>query len=136
MRESTARAYLKPVRKRSNLTVITKADVEKIVFEDNKAVGVKYRRNNKTFTIRADKEVILSAGSIGSPTLLQLSGVGPADVLKQAGVEVVKDLPGVGENLQDHLEVYFQYYCTKPITLNSKLGWLSMGLIGVTVALL
>ncbi|KOO11502.1 hypothetical protein AKJ18_28785, partial [Vibrio xuii] len=78
----------------------------------------------------ATKEVISSAGSIGSVQLLQLSGIGPKAVLEKAGVEVAHDLPGVGENLQDHLEVYFQYHCKQPITLNSKLGLVSKGLIG------
>ena len=82
-------------------------------------------------TIKAKKEVLLCAGSIGSPHLLQLSGIGPKEVLNNAGVEVVHELPGVGENLQDHLEVYFQYNCKKPITLNSKLNLFSKGLIGV-----
>jgi choline dehydrogenase-like flavoprotein len=81
--------------------------------------------------LKAKKEVILSAGSIGSPQLLQLSGIGPKQVLSNAGVELVHELPGVGENLQDHLEVYFQYHCKKPITLNSKLNLFSKGLIGV-----
>ena len=75
--------------------------------------------------------MILCAGSIGSPQLLQLSGIGPKEVLNNAGVEVLHELPGVGENLQDHLEVYFQYNCKKPITLNSKLNLFSKGLIGV-----
>ena len=75
--------------------------------------------------------MILSAGSIGSPQLLQLSGIGPKQVLSNAGVELEHELPGVGENLQDHLEVYFQYHCKKPITLNSKLNFFSKGLIGV-----
>ena len=76
------------------------------------------------------REVIVSAGSIGSPALLQRSGIGPGQVLQDAGVDVVHDLPGVGENLQDHLEVYFQYRCTRPITLNSKIGLFSKFLIG------
>jgi choline dehydrogenase len=81
-------------------------------------------------TVRAEREVILSAGSIGSPMLLQLSGVGPGRVLQDAGVPVVHDLPGVGENLQDHLEVYFQFRCTQPITLNNQLDPFHKFLIG------
>ncbi|MBT2916483.1 GMC family oxidoreductase N-terminal domain-containing protein, partial [Vibrio anguillarum] len=76
------------------------------------------------------REVISSAGSIGSPQLLQLSGIGPKALLEQVGVKLKQDLPGVGENLQDHLEIYFQYHCKQPITLNSKLGLISKGLIG------
>ena len=88
------------------------------------------KSNGQTVQARAAREVILAAGSIGSPMLLQLSGIGPAAVLEAAGVTPVHDLPGVGENLQDHLEVYFQYRCTQPISLNSKLGLISKGLIG------
>ena len=91
--------------------------------------GVREKRPDHRRTMRTT-EVILSAGSIGSPQLLQLSGIGPKNVLRDAGVEVVQDLPGVGENLQDHLEVYFQFHCKQPISLNSKLGLISKGLIG------
>ncbi|RUM52125.1 MAG: choline dehydrogenase, partial [Marinomonas sp.] len=89
-----------------------------------------FRVNAQKQQATASKEVILSAGSIGSPTILQRSGVGPKAVLENANVPVVHDLPGVGENLQDHLEVYFQYWCKQPVTLNSKLGLISKGLIG------
>ena len=94
------------------------------------ATGIEFSKNGQTQQATASKEVILSAGSVGSPQLLQLSGVGPKDVLEKAGVPVLHELPGVGENLQDHLEVYFQYYCKQPVTLNSKLGLISKGLIG------
>jgi choline dehydrogenase len=130
VRHSTALAYLDPAKKRKNLTVITKALSNKVLFEGKKAIGVEYRRGNKTVSVYANKEVILSAGSIGSPTLLQHSGIGPKAVLEKAGVPLLHDLPGVGENLQDHLEVYFQFYCKKPITLNGKLDLVSKGLIG------
>jgi len=134
VRSSTSNAYLRRAMKRPNLTVITKVLTRKIITtregEQVSAIGVSYERKGKLFTASATKEVISSAGSIGSPQLLQLSGIGPADVLQKAGVEPVKDLPGVGENLQDHLEVYFQYKCKQPITLNSKLNLFSMGLIG------
>jgi len=102
----------------------------KVIFEGKQAVGIEYSKDGNTQQVRANKEVILSAGSVGSPQLLQLSGVGPKDVLEKAGVSLVHELPGVGENLQDHLEVYFQYYCKKPVTLNNKLGLISKGLIG------
>ena len=130
VRWSTANAYLKPVLHRPNLTVVSNVLCEKIVIEQGSAVGVRYVQGGNSVTARCNAEVILSAGSIGSPMLLQLSGVGPAHALQAAGVAVVQDLPGVGENLQDHLEVYFQYECTQPITLNAKLNPWSKFLIG------
>ena len=130
VRHSTAKAYLNQAKQRSNLTIITKALVNRVLFKGKTAIGVEYQRGNKTLKAYANKEVILSAGSIGSPILLQLSGVGPREVLEQAGVEVLHPLPGVGENLQDHLEVYFQFHCKQPITLNGKLGLIAKGLIG------
>ncbi|WP_067583835.1 choline dehydrogenase [Endozoicomonas ascidiicola] len=129
-RWSTANAYLRPAMKRPNLTVITHALVHKLILEDKTAVGVRYERNGKIQEVRANKEVILSAGSVGSPHILQLSGIGPKPVLENAGIDVVHALPGVGENLQDHLEFYFQFKCKEPITLNGKLDWLNKGLIG------
>ena len=140
VRSSTSNAYLRRAMKRPNLTVITQVLTRKIVTTHSGdqvvATGVVYERKGKTLTALANKEVISAAGSIGSPQLLELSGIGAADVLAQAGVPVVKDLPGVGENLQDHLEVYFQYKCQQPITLNSKLNLFSMGLIGARWVLL
>lgn len=131
VRSSTSNAYIKPVIKRPNLEIITGVLVERVILENKKATGVEYSVSGRKKTIKAKKEVLLCAGSIGSPQLLQLSGIGPKQVLNNAGVEVVHELPGVGENLQDHLEVYFQYNCKKPITLNSKLNLISKGLIGV-----
>ena len=131
VRSSTSNAYIKPVIKRPNLEIITGVLVERVILENKKATGVEYSVSGRKKTIKAKKEVLLCAGSIGSPQLLQLSGIGPKQVLNNAGVEVVHELPGVGENLQDHLEVYFQYNCKKPITLNSKLNLFSKGLIGV-----
>ncbi|MBT2234704.1 choline dehydrogenase [Nonomuraea sp. NEAU-A123] len=115
-RLSAARAYLHPVLKRPNLTVKTRAFVTRILFEGTRAVGVEYDGG----TVRA-KEVILSGGAINSPQLLQLSGVGNAGELAALGVDVVHDLPGVGENLQDHLEVYIQHGCAKPVTMQPNL---------------
>lgn len=131
VRASTSRAYLRPVLKRDNLTVITKTHVQEIVFDGIRATGVKFIHGKIVRTAQAGREVILSAGSIGSPHLLQLSGIGPAEVLKKAGIAVRRDLAGVGENLQDHLEVYFQHECNKAITLNGRLGLISKGLIGI-----
>ncbi len=130
VRWSTANAYLKPVLKRPNLTVITGALVHKVLFEGKRAVGVLFEQKGNRTKVNANKEVILSAGSIGSPHLLQLSGVGAAETLNNAGIELLHELPGVGENLQDHLEFYFQFKCLKPITLNGKLNPFSKLLIG------
>jgi choline dehydrogenase len=130
VRASTSNAYLRRAMKRSNLTVRTKVLTHKVLFDGKNATGIEYSKEGSVEQALASKEVILSAGSIGSPQLLQLSGVGPANVLKQANVPLVHDLPGVGENLQDHLEVYFQYYCKQPVSLNSKLDLISKGMIG------
>ena len=131
VRSSTSNAYIKPAKNRSNLKILTNVLVQKITLENKIATGVEYSINGRKETLKASKEVIICAGSIGSPQLLQLSGIGPTKVLNDAGVDVLHELPGVGENLQDHLEVYFQYHCKKPITLNSKLNLLSKGLIGI-----
>lgn len=132
---STATAYLKPARKRANLTVISKARATGVIFEGKRAVGVKYRQGAQELTAYVtpnEGEVLLSAGAIHSPQLLQLSGVGPAALLARHGIPVIADLPGVGENLQDHLQIRLGYECTKPITtndvLNSLLGQISIGL--------
>ncbi|MBO6826524.1 MAG: choline dehydrogenase [Sneathiella sp.] len=134
IRSSTSQTYLKRAEARSNLTILTDVMTRRVLMRDEEgeltAVGVEFDHHGERKTLKANKEVILSAGSIGSPQLLQLSGIGPADVLTAAGVEVKRDLPGVGENLQDHLEVYFQYQCSQPITLNSKLNLFSKALIG------
>ncbi len=130
VRASTSNVYLRRAMKRSNLTLLTGVLTRKVITTGKKATGIEYEKNGQITQVDATKEVILSAGSIGSPQLLQLSGIGPAKVLKEAGVRLVHDLPGVGENLQDHLEVYFQFHCKQPISLNSKLGLISKGLIG------
>ena len=130
VRSSASREYLDPVKSRKNLTIVTGALVTKVVLEDKVAKGVEYVVNGNTETAATSNEVILSAGSIGSPHILQLSGIGDKDILEKAGVDVKHHLPGVGQNLQDHLEFYFQYKCKQPITLNRKLGLISKGLIG------
>ena len=131
VRSSTSNAYIKPAKNRSNLKILTNVLVQKVILENKIATGVEYSINGNKKAFKANREVILCAGSIGSPQLLQLSGIGPKKVLDDAGVDVLHELPGVGENLQDHLEVYFQYHCKKPITLNSKLNLFSKGLIGI-----
>ena len=130
VRASTAYTYLKDALERDNLTIMKSVLVEKVLMNGKRAVGIQVKKGSSTNQFFAKSEVILSAGSIGSPHLLQLSGIGSADVLKRAGIPLVHDLPGVGANLQDHLEVYFQYHCTQPITLNSKLDLFSKGMIG------
>ena len=127
---SAADAYLRPVLGRPNLQLLKHACVDEIMFEGRKVRGVKYSIGSRVWQADARCEVILSAGAIGSPALLQRFGIGPANVLRAAGIDVIHHLPGVGENLQDHLEVYFQYRCKQPITLNSKLDWFSKFLVG------
>ncbi|MEV4458981.1 choline dehydrogenase [Microbispora sp. NPDC049633] len=124
-RLSAARAYLHPVMKRPNLTVKTGAFVTKILFEGKRAVGVEFDGKR----VRAG-EVILCGGAINSPQLLQLSGVGDADHLKAHGVDVVHDLPGVGANLQDHLEVYIQYACKQPVSMQPAMKWRNRPWVG------
>ncbi len=130
-RWSAANAYLRPARGRPNLSIEAQTLVSRVVFEGGRAVGVAYRRRGQDVVVRARREVILAAGAINSPKLLKLSGVGPADELRAHGIGVVADRPGVGENLQDHLEFYFQYACTQPITLYSKMNPLAKALIGM-----
>ena len=131
VRWSAANAYLKPAIQRPNLKVITGALITRILVEQRVAVGLAYRLGEHQQQVKASREVILSAGSIGSPHIMQLSGIGPGAVLQEAGIEVVHDLPGVGENLQDHLEIYFQFRCKQKITLNGKIDWWNKLLIGV-----
>jgi len=131
VRCSTALAYLKPVRHRNNLTVITHALTRRIILEGKKAVGVEYIKNDRSHQVRAGREVILSAGSIGSPHIMQMSGIGPVSVLKDAGIEVLHELPGVGENLQDHLESVIQYETKLPVSLNRNMGRVSKFFIGL-----
>ncbi|EKO3659983.1 choline dehydrogenase [Vibrio metschnikovii] len=130
VRASTANAYLKRALARPNLTLLKGVLTRKVLLKDKRAIGVEFEKGGQTQVVFANQEVISSAGSIGSVQLLQLSGIGPRDVLESAGIKVQHELPGVGENLQDHLEVYFQYRCQQPITLNSKLGLISKGMIG------
>ncbi|WP_318421656.1 choline dehydrogenase [Photobacterium leiognathi] len=130
VRASTSNAYLRRALKRSNLTLKKGIVARKVLLEGKKAVGVEFEQSGKLSQVFATKEVISSAGSIGSVQLLQLSGIGPAAVLENAKINLVHDLPGVGANLQDHLEVYFQYHCNEAITLNSKLDLVSKGKIG------
>lgn len=130
VRESASRAYLDPVKSRPNLSIVDHALVETLLFENGRAIGLTYRRGGTPHTVRASAEVILAAGAFGSPALLQRSGIGPGADLQEAGVETLVDRPGVGNSLQDHLEVYFQFFCKQPITLNSRLDLASKAMIG------
>lgn len=130
IRASSSRSYLDPARGRPNLKVISGVLIDQVIIDGRQAIGVRYRTAGRQLKIFCRNEVLLSAGSIGSPSILQRSGIGPADVLTAAGVPVRLDSPGVGANLQDHLEVYFQYQCTQPVSLNRELAWWRKGLIG------
>ena len=121
LRCSTAVGYLKPARRRSNLTVTTNAHVERITFDGRTARGVIFREGGTRVEVTADREVVLSAGAIGSPQLLQLSGIGPGKLLHDLGIPVVHELPGVGSNLQDHLQTRSVYKCRRP-TLNDEVN--------------
>ncbi|WP_226702354.1 choline dehydrogenase [Microbulbifer elongatus] len=131
VRCSTALAYLKPALSRNNLELKMHALTTRVIMDGKKAIGVEYERHGKRFRARASKEVILSASSFNSPKLLMLSGIGPAGHLQEHGIDVVHDLPGVGQNLHDHLEVWVQQRCTQDITLNGKLGPISKAWIGL-----
>jgi choline dehydrogenase len=124
-RHSSAVAYLKPIRNRPNLQVETDAQATAILTEGRRAVGVRFKQRGEMREVRAAREVILSAGALQSPQLLQLSGIGPAGLLQGHGIDVVHDLPGVGQNLQDHLQFRLMYRVSKPITTNDDLRTLS-----------
>jgi choline dehydrogenase len=117
-RWSAARAFLDPVRRRPNLTVMTDAHVSNLDFHGRDCVGLQFVKSGEKFAVKPKSETILAAGSIGSPQILQLSGVGPAGLLQKNGIEVVEDLPGVGENLHDHLQIRMQYKVKNVKTLN------------------
>lgn len=117
-RHSTAAAFLKPALSRPNLTVKTGAQVTRLLFDGNKAIGVEFAQGGKIESARVNREVLLSGGSINSPQTLMLSGIGPADHLRAMGIPVVADLPGVGKNLHDHLLIGVEYQCNEPIGLH------------------
>ena len=127
---SASNAYLRPAMRRPNLKVLTHALATRILFEGRRATGLEYRRGGITHRVRISGELIVSAGPINSPQLLKLSGVGPAAELRAHDIPVVHDLPGVGENLQDHLEFYFQVACKEPISLYSSINFWNRALIG------
>jgi choline dehydrogenase len=117
-RASTAVAYLRPALKQGRLRVETSALAQRVLFEGRRAVGVAYKQHGATHVVRARREVLVCSGAYNSPQLLQLSGVGPAELLKQHGIEVVQDTPGVGNDLQDHMQVRMVMRCAQKITLN------------------
>jgi choline dehydrogenase len=130
-RWSAAAGYLKPAMKRANLTVLTNALTSRVLIEKGRAVGVEYMRGGKSAKVYASAEVILCGGAINSPQILLLSGIGPADELRKVGVALLHDLPGVGKNLQDHLDVNVINECTQPITydgLTTPLKQIKLGL--------
>lgn len=120
LRCSTAVAYLRPARRRRNLSVVAEAHTCKVLIDDGRAIGVEYLWHGLRRTARARGEVILAAGAIGSPQIMMLSGLGPAPGLKKHGIEVIRDLRGVGENLQDHLQLRMVYRLNRPMSLNDE----------------
>lgn len=131
-RTSTSLTFIQPNRNRPNLRVLPESYVKKVEFNGTEATGVVYERGGQTHRVRAKREVILSAGAIQTPQLLQVSGIGPGALLQQYGIPVVHDLPGVGENLMDHVQVGRKYFTTSPHTFNKKVGnWFSQGLAGI-----
>ncbi|EWY42663.1 choline dehydrogenase [Skermanella stibiiresistens SB22] len=129
-RASTARGYLDMAKGRPGLTIGTHALSDRVLFDGKRAVGVAYLRNGKPVTARARREVLVCAGAIASPALLQRSGLGPAALLRELDVPLVAEIPGVGANLQDHLEMYLQYECTQPVSLYPALKWWNQPAIG------
>lgn len=130
IRHSTSVGYLKPAIGRRNLTVLAHACAERLLLTGKGVDGVEFRHNNRRMTVTAYRETILAGGAINSPQLLLLSGIGPQQQLRDLGIEVVHDLPGVGENLQDHLEVTVQVECTKPVSIYKYYNLLGKAYVG------
>jgi choline dehydrogenase len=130
-RASTARGYLDQARERPNLTIVTHALTDRILFSGKRAIGVAYSHGGEAREARARREVVLCSGAIASPQILQRSGVGPGEWLRELQIPVVLDLPGVGRNLQDHLEMYLQYECKEPVSLYPALKWYNQPAIGL-----
>lgn len=130
-RQSVARAYLHPVLHRSNLEVITRAQVTRVLLQGTNATGIEYLHQGEQKTLSANKEVILCGGAINSPQLLMLSGIGDAEQLQQHGISPIVHLPAVGTNLQDHLEIYVQYACPKPVSIYPSTTWTHKPWVGM-----
>jgi choline dehydrogenase len=133
---SAAKAYLRPAMTRKGVKVITHALATRIVIEGRNAVGIDYECAGQPYQVRAAREVILSGGPINNPQLLKLSGIGPAAELRAHGITVIADRAGVGTNLQDHLEFYFQMACAQPVSLYKSMGWFAKAMIGARWLLL
>jgi choline dehydrogenase len=131
IRWSAANAYLRPALKRPNFALETRALARRVLLEGKRAVGVEYEQGGVVKQQFANRGVVVAASTLNSPKLLMLSGIGPADHLGEMGIEVRHDLPGVGQNLHDHLEILLQVECTQPITLNGKMGLIAKGAIGL-----
>jgi choline dehydrogenase len=129
-RASTARGYLDMARARPNLTIVTHALTDRILFAGKRATGVAYLQGSQTLQAQAKREVLLCSGSIASPQILQRSGVGASDLMRELDIALVHDLPGVGANLQDHMEIYQQYECKKPVSIATSLKLHNQALIG------
>lgn len=130
IRSSTSMAYLRPVKSRTNLTVLTRATATKLVMDGCKATGVQYRHGSQLHIVNARREVLISSGPIKNPQLLMLSGIGPAEQMREQGIDPVVDLPGVGANLQDHLEIYLQMECNQPVSLYKYYNLLGKAAVG------
>jgi len=128
---STARGYLDEARGRDNLTIITHATTDRILFDGRRAIGVCWLENNEAKQALATREVLLCAGAIASPQILQRSGVGSSSLLKELDVPIIADVPGVGANLQDHLEIYIQYQCKKPVSIAPAARWYNKPFVGL-----
>ncbi|MFO1088114.1 MAG: choline dehydrogenase [Hyphomicrobiales bacterium] len=131
VRSSAARRYLHPARSRGNVALETNVRVARIVIESGRATGVEYVKDGARVVVHASREVLVCAGAFNSPQILKLSGIGPADELRQHGIAVAADLPGVGENLQDHLDLLIQYRCTQPVSLYPATTPLGRAAVGI-----
>ncbi len=130
-RSSTSVAYLDPIRGRKNLKILTRCHVTRIIFNGPRATGIEYQQYGKTNRAHCEAEVIVSAGAVNSPQLLMLSGIGPGAHLRKHNISVISDLPGVGQNLQDHWDTQVQQVCTKPISVNNEISFLNRGKNGL-----
>ena len=131
VRASSAHAFLRPAMRRANLRVETHCHARRVLFENDRAVGVEYRQHGEIKQARCQREVILCSGAFGSPQLLMLSGIGPAPALQRLGIDVRVDLPGVGQNLQDHLEIHLQHECPAPVSMNIYMHPLRKLMVGI-----
>jgi len=131
VRASAAHAFLRPAARRANLTIETRSLVTRLLIERDRVIGVEYRRRGRVQRVRIEREVVLSAGAFGSPQILFLSGIGPADDLRSLGIEPRHDLPGVGRNLHDHVEIHVQHACPRPVSMNAHMTLLGKARMGI-----